>query len=263
MIVRLAPLPPLEIVAHRGASADAPENTLPAVELAWKQGADAVEIDVQLTRDGRLVAIHDATTERTAGRPGAVRDQTLSDLQQLDAGIWKGPAFVGTRIPTLTEVLDLLPQGKRLFVELKCGLEGIPDLVDSLSGRNDWSGQVVVISFSLPLLRVVRQTMPKIPAYWVCDIRDAVRSESQELSDRLVRMTSRAGLNGLDLSACGGLDMDFVQPIRQAGLHFGVWTVDELPTALRLCRLGVDSLTTNRPHWLRTELEREAANQRY
>src|SRR4051812_36049152 len=132
MPIRPAEAPPLEIVAHRGASTDAPENTLPAIELAWRQQADAVEIDVQVSKDGRLVAIHDSTTERTTGQPGSVQHLNLEELQQLDAGAWKGSRFAGARIPTLQEVADLVPHGKRLFVELKCGPAGLPDLERTL-----------------------------------------------------------------------------------------------------------------------------------
>ena len=104
----------VEIVAHRGASADAPENTLAAIQLAWQQGADAAEIDVRLTVDGQLVAIHDETTLRTGSTDWKVKDHTLAELKTLDVGLWKSQQFVGEQIPTLAEVLDIVPPGKRL-----------------------------------------------------------------------------------------------------------------------------------------------------
>src|SRR4051794_20206839 len=103
----------MQIIAHRGASHDAPENTLAAVRLAWAQHADAVEIDVHLTRDGRLAVIHDPDTQRTAGIPQLVTETTLADLQRLDAGAWKGASFAGEKIPALEDVFALVPAGKR------------------------------------------------------------------------------------------------------------------------------------------------------
>ena len=94
-----------EIVAHRGASHDAPENTLASVNLAWKRKAPSVEIDVYLSRDKRVVVYHDKTTKRIGGRDREVKDQTLEELRQLDVGSWKSPKYKGEQVPTLEEVL--------------------------------------------------------------------------------------------------------------------------------------------------------------
>lgn len=113
----------VEIIAHRGASFDAPENTLAAIELAWHQQADAVEIDVRLTADAEIVVIHDETTARHGGRDTPVCEESLTELRQIDVGRWKGSQWAGERIPTLAEVLETVPDGKRLFVEIKCRAE--------------------------------------------------------------------------------------------------------------------------------------------
>src|SRR6516225_8007886 len=113
----------LEITAHRGASWDAPENTLAAVELAWRQGADAVEVDFRLTRDGHIVASHDDSTQRIAGVDVRVHESSLAELRELDFGGWKGAEFAGEPIPTFDELLATLPPGKRFYVEIKCGAE--------------------------------------------------------------------------------------------------------------------------------------------
>src|SRR3954453_839550 len=89
----------VEIVAHRGASFDAPENTVVSQELAWKHGADAAEFDVRATKDGQLAIMHDATEKRPAGRDAKFADLTLAELRQLDAGSWKDPKFAGERVP--------------------------------------------------------------------------------------------------------------------------------------------------------------------
>lgn len=101
------------ITAHRGASYDAPENTLAAINLAWEQGADAIEADFYLTRDGQIVAFHDRTAKRTGGVDRAVESMTLAELKQLDVGSWKSAAFAGEPVPTFVEVLANIPAGKR------------------------------------------------------------------------------------------------------------------------------------------------------
>src|SRR5262245_53293376 len=110
-----------EIIAHRGASADAPENTAAAFKLAVEGGADAFEGDYYLTKDGKIICIHDNNTKRTTGVDGKVPQMTLAELRKLDAGSWKGSKFGGEKLPTLSEALALVPAGKKTFVEIKCG----------------------------------------------------------------------------------------------------------------------------------------------
>ena len=145
----------IKIIAHRGASHLAPENTLASVELAWRLGADAVEVDVRLTRDGRIVAIHDPTTDRTAGIHLEVAATHSSHLRRLDVGRYKHPRFAGERIPYLEEVLQTVPPGRQLFVEIKCGpqilpaargdhreqRQAVPDRPHRIRPRHDGSGQ--------------------------------------------------------------------------------------------------------------------------
>src|SRR3954466_7120047 len=119
----------MQIIAHRGASHDAPENTLAAARLAWAQHADALEVDVHLTRDGRLAVIHDPDTRRTADVARAVAESTLAELPQLDVGTWKDRRFAAERIPALEDVFAVVPDGKRVFVEIKGGPEVVRELV--------------------------------------------------------------------------------------------------------------------------------------
>ena len=95
LLILVPTLPAVEIIAHRGASYDAPENTLAAITLAWKRNADAVEIDVYLSRDKKIVVIHDQDTARTTGHHGLVHEQTWAQLRMLDAGAWKAPKWKG------------------------------------------------------------------------------------------------------------------------------------------------------------------------
>lgn len=106
-------------IAHRGASGHAPENTMAAFEKAFEMKADYIEIDVQMTKDGELIAIHDTTVNRTTNGTGSVGDYTLEEIQQLDAGSWFGQEFVGERIPTFEEIIDTYRGKIGLLIELK------------------------------------------------------------------------------------------------------------------------------------------------
>jgi glycerophosphoryl diester phosphodiesterase len=109
------------ITAHRGASHDAPENTLAALRLGFEQGADAGECDVRLTSDGRVVLLHDEGTHRVAACNLVAARHSLESLRRADVGAWKGPRYAGERIPTLEEALAVVPAGRRLLVEIKFG----------------------------------------------------------------------------------------------------------------------------------------------
>ena len=129
MTVAIAAGPGPEIIAHRGESADAPENTLAAFRLAWERDVTSIELDVHLSADDRLVVIHDADTERTCGVKRVIKTSRYADLRELDAGRWKGEQFAGEPLVTLEDVLALLPKGKRCIIEVKVGPEAVPALV--------------------------------------------------------------------------------------------------------------------------------------
>ena len=143
------------VVAHRGASGEAPENTIPAFNLAWKQGADAIEGDFHLTKDGQVVCIHDANTKKVAGKNLVVKNTTLAELKKLDVGIKKGAAFEGTSIPTIGEVFETIPAKKKIYIEIKCGLEIISPLLREVSKSRLEKEQVVFICFDAKIIVIV------------------------------------------------------------------------------------------------------------
>jgi glycerophosphoryl diester phosphodiesterase len=241
----------MEIIAHRGASHDAPENTLAAVRLAWAQQADAVECDVHLTRDGQLAVIHDPDTRRTTGRAALVRDATLAELQALDAGAWKEAKFAGEKIPSLDAWLALVPAGKRVFVEVKGGPEAIDALAGSLARSGLAPAQLVIISFDFATVRAAKLRCGEIAACWIVE-RDSVAGRLP-LAELVARVRA-AGLDGLDLEVTFPIEAGFVQQVRAAGIKLYVWTVDDPSLARDLIAAGVDGLTTNRPGWLRERL---------
>ncbi len=246
---------PMEIVAHRGASFDAPENTLAAFKLGWTQQADAVELDILLSKDGRIVVIHDKDTKRISGVDRPVVDQTLDELRSLDAGRWKGAKFTGEKLPLLSEVLATIPDGKRLFIEVKCGAEVVPELVRELKAAGKKPEQSAIIGFSADAMAAVKQALPNVEVYWIANIKPDPKAAKPPLTvDELIATAKRINADGLDLSACDTIDKAFGDKVRAAGLKLAVWTVDDPAVARAMQAAGVQSLTTNRPGWMREQL---------
>lgn len=261
-------LPPhVEIIAHRGASYDAPENTLAAVKRAWEVGSDAVEFDVRLTQDGQLVAMHDADTARTAGVRKVVKQTPLAELRKLDVGRWKAEAFAGEVPPTLDEVLATVPRGpdaadKRLFIEVKVGPEAVPALLAGLDRAKLPAERTPVISFNYDTCRQVKQKRPALPVYWLVDFRKSQETgQWQPTARELIARACAVDLDGLDLSAKEPVDEQLIDQAKEAGLGLYVWTVDNPDVALRLARAGVDGITTNRPNVLLAMRQQSGAAQ--
>ncbi len=245
----------MEIIAHRGASHDAPENTLAAVLLAWQQKADAVEVDVRLSKDGNLVVIHDSSTLRTGKVARKVSDQTLAELRSLDVGRWKGRQWSGEKIPTLEEVLATVPRDRRLFIELKCGPEGVPGLAEIVRTCGRPLTTLVAISFSLEIVGQLKAEMPGLEACWICQFRRNWKIGGKVPDARgLIAAARKVGMDGVDLDARGPVNATLVGKLKDVRLKIYVWTVDSPVKARKLLAAGVDGITTNRPLWLRQKL---------
>jgi glycerophosphoryl diester phosphodiesterase len=244
------------IIGHRGASREAPENTLESFCLAWELGADGIEADFRLTVDGRIVCMHDETAARTTGVALKIADSRLEELQRLDAGSWKGPVWSGARIPTLDELLAKLPHDSWLFIEIKSGPEIIAPLGKLLLASGLSPERIRLLSFSAPLIASIKQQLPEWRACWLSDYRhNLLKNEwSPSRADVLATLHS-SGADGLASADKAFLDQDLVETLHDLNKEIHVWTVDRLPAAERLRLLGVDSIMTNRPGWLRRQLE--------
>ena len=242
MAAALFVLMQVEIIAHRGASEEAPENTLAAFRLGWQQG-DACELDVHLSKDGRIMVIHDATTRRTAGVDKPVVEQTLAELQALE-----------TPIPSLKQVLESLPEKKRLYIEIKCGPEIVPELKRVLDGFPAKQRQVAIIGFGYGTMTEAKKTLPEIPVYWLASAKaDSKTGKAPDL-DELIAKCRAGNLDGLDLNHEFPIDKDFAAKVHAAGLKLIAWTVNDPEKALRLAAAGVDGITTDRPKAMRQKL---------
>ena len=245
-------MPVTELIGHRGASFEAPENTLAAFRLAWEEGADGIEGDFRLSRDGEIVCLHDPTTRRTAGVSLTVADSTLAQLRELDVGSWKGDKWASEPIPTLREVIATVPSGKRLFIELKSGPEILLPLAAILAETGLPHEQAVILSFDAEVVAEARQLLPHVKALWITDYkRDWQCGGWSPSIGEILQTLERTGAMGLASRAHKIVDATFVQALRAAGVELPVWSVDSPRTAARLMALGADSITTNRPGWLR------------
>jgi glycerophosphoryl diester phosphodiesterase len=243
------------IVAHRGASHDAPENTLPAFQLAWKQGADAIEGDFHLTRDGRIVCIHDNDTARVTDTKRVVKDSTLEELQALDAGEWFKPEWKGTRLPTFAEVAATVPEGRKFYIEVKCGPEIVPALLRGILESGLDASQIVVISFNSNVIRELKKHAPGFKACWLSSFE---KSSPLDPGTAEVLATLRdIKADGFSSKADERLDPGYINAIRAAGFEYHCWTVDDPKVARRFLGLGAGSITTNRPAFLRKALMEE------
>lgn len=225
-----------EIIAHRGSSYTAPENTMAAVHLAWEQNVHTVEVDVYLTLDNQVVCLHDSTLKRTAGVDKRVEDCTWDEIKDLDVGSWKGPQYAGETIPLIEDVIATIPEGKRLFIDIKSGPAIVPPLkaIIEASGKQD---QIVIIAFSYDTLVAFREAMPDITLKWLVNSEDYPTKIAQAVE---------AGFNALN-SSHPGVTREFVLASQEAGMELFVWTVNDIEIAKRMKEIGVAGITTDIP----------------
>ena len=228
-----------KIIAHRGASADAPENTLAAFQLALDQGADGIELDVMLSKDRELVVIHDDMVDRTTDGSGRVQDLTLAELQALDAGN-------GEKIPTLDEVLTRFGGKFLINIELKnysTIFDSLPLDVAALILDHDVADSILVSSFNPFNFSRFHKLLPDIPVGML-----TFPGKARFFAYGLFRYDA---LNPYFKD----VDEALVQRMHAQEKEINVWTVDEAADIRHLAKIGVDSIITNRPQRAMTVLE--------
>lgn len=240
------------VIAHRGASAAAPENTLAAIREAVRVGADAVEIDVRMSADGQVVVMHDARVDRTTNGRGRVERMSLEQIRRLDAGSWFGSRFSGESVPTLSEVLRVLePHETLLIIEFKVGgtrAPGIEAKVVSAVRESAMSGRTIVKAFDLGILERLAELAPQLPRLYVYaahlswinltvddGIRfgDVLQADAQWLQGHRVLLGRR-----------------FVARAQRAGYRFVAWDVHTRARMEKMLSYGVDAIETDHPDLL-------------
>ena len=234
-------------IAHRGASFLAPENTVASAKLAWELGADAVEVDVWLSLDNRVMVIHDKDTKRTCnGRKNLVIKNTPSILlRDLDAGVWKDEKYKGEKIPFLEEIIQTVPENKILVVEIKSGNEIFPALKRCLE-KSQKANRIIFIAFDWNTIVEAKKEFPDNKCYWLSSSKSEVKRKMPEIK--------KADLNGIDIEN-NIVDSEILGMAKANDLEVFTWTVDDPVEARRLTDLDVTAITTNRPGWLKEEME--------
>ncbi|HIE97494.1 MAG TPA: glycerophosphodiester phosphodiesterase [Planctomycetes bacterium] len=247
------------IVAHRGSSYDAPENTLAAFRLAWEKQSDAIEGDFYVTSDDRIVCIHDRTTIRVAPKQSelTVAKSTLDELQKLDVGTWKHQRYSAERIPTLKQVLATVPDGKQIFVEIKCGPEILPLMKPQLAASGLKPEQIVIICFDQTVVTQSRKLMPEYDVNWLTGYKQKTKQSAWKPSQHdVLKILARTGATGLGTNGnLNVIDHAFVNSVRAAGFEFHVWTVNDVAPARQFADLGAFSITTDRPAFIRNAIQ--------
>jgi glycerophosphoryl diester phosphodiesterase len=241
------------IVAHRGASRDALENTIAAFELAWNQGADAIEGDFWLTSDGHIVCFHDSDAKRLTDIEQVVSQSTLAELRALDIGLKRGAAFKGTQIPTLEEVLATIPKGKKIYIEIKCGSEIIPVLIEALAASGLQPEQVVAICFNATVLEALKARAPEYAVSWLCSFKEEKSGEITPTQEHVLETLAKIKADGLSSNV--HIPETVVKSVKEHGYAWHVWTVNDLAQAKRARQLGSTSITTDVPQVIRKGLD--------
>ena len=229
-----------KVFAHRGASGYAPENTLQAFHLAQEQGADGIELDVQLTKDGEVVVIHDETIDRTSTGKGYVRDYTLEELKKFSFHNHM-EKYKGVKIPTLREVLELVKPGKmEVNIELKTGIFWYPDIEEKTMKIVEEAGmedRVIYSSFNHYSVQKVRSLDEKAEtAYLYSDVMLDVEKYAQN-----------TGVCGLHPAVFHLYMADFLEKYKDSGLKVRVWTVNREKDMKKFIEEDLEAVITNYP----------------
>lgn len=240
----------VKIIGHRGASYMAPENTVASSKLAWKYKADAVECDIWLTKDNKIMVSHDGNTKRTTGQDHKISETNSDVLRTLDAGTWKDPKYKGQKIPFLYELIRAVPADKEIVIEIKCGPEVLPYLKETVA-KYSKNRKFTFIGFDFNTISEAKKVFPQYPCYWLCD-KPALLEENFD-------KVKEAGLQGFSLNY-KLVTEDVVKRAAGQGLEVYTWTVDNPDEARRLISAGVKGITTNRPGWLNEQLFVELKN---
>jgi len=240
------------IIAHRGASAVAPENTEASFTLAWQMKVPAAECDIYLTRDNQVIILHDPNTKRTAGADMKVSEVNYSELCQLDVGSFKDEKYAGEKIPLLADIIETIPADGKFLIEIKCGKEVLPYL-EQIINKSGKRSQIVIIGFNIDVITEAKKLMPDIPVCWLVMTEKEKDKETGKETDKwiphsldLIRTAKKHNLDGLDVH-WEGLSKEFIQKAHRVGLKVYAWTVDDLPVARQVKRMGVDGITSNKP----------------
>ena len=236
----------MRIIAHRGASFYAPENTFAAFSLAVSQGADGIEMDVHVTKDGEVVVIHDKTTERVGNLFLDVTEACYEEIKKVYVGSYFKEEFKGERVPLLKDVLQTF-KDVELYVEIKSGIESVEPVV-SLFKKID-AENVVLFSFHYDLVKELKKQLKDVRVLFIAEYGYNVPGKPY-VYDYLIELVESAGLDGISTCSSFYHGVKLSEKLKKENFIWNIWTVDNPYLAREFVKLGVSSLTTNRPDWI-------------
>jgi glycerophosphoryl diester phosphodiesterase len=235
------------VIAHRGASSYAPENTLAAFDLAIRMGVHHIELDVHCTSDGHIVVIHDDTVNRTTNGAGPVTSYTLAALQELDAGSWFGDSYAGERIPTFAEVLKRYTGRVHIHTEIKGHSASLVPRTADLVRQYGMVGQVTITSFQQMRLEEMRTYAPEFPTGWLVG----------EVNEAIITQARALGLTQLCPNA-KTVTSELVRRLHAEGFVVRAWGVATEELMQQVVIAGADGMTVNFPDKLIAHLQSHA-----
>lgn len=243
----------MKIIAHRGASFYAPENTMSAFKLAMENGVDGIEMDVHVTKDGRIVVIHDDTTGRTGTHNLEIKSNDYKTLKKVDVGSWFDRKYQGEEIPLLDNLVKEIPSSFELYIEIKSEIDTLPIYYNFFCNHKDLKNRSVIFGFNYDLVAKIKELLPDFTVLWIVEYGYNVPI-SNKMYCGVYEKIRVANLNGISTFAnlCHCLNME--NEIKKQKWLWNVWTVDNPHLAKQLLNLNVTSLTTNRPDWIIKDL---------
>ncbi|WOQ72732.1 glycerophosphodiester phosphodiesterase family protein [Bacillus stratosphericus] len=235
------------IIAHRGSSSAAPENTIAAFDVAVEQGADYIELDVQMTMDQHVVVIHDDTVDRTTNGNGLVKSYKLDQLKKLDAGSWFDQQYTNERIPTLQEILERYSQRIGILIEIKHPKRqiGIEKAVARIINRFAYSRHIIIQSFDVHALQRIKAFAPSLRTALI------IKPDVFKLTKRKLT-TYSSFANGLNMKKTM-INRWWIDRIHTFGMDVFIWTVKDQKTADRIKKYPIDGVVTDNPLFFQKE----------
>lgn len=240
------------IVAHRGASKRAPENTIEAFKLAYRKRADAVEIDIRLTKDNVIVCHHDRSTKRMTGKDFNIDEVNFNQIENLAVGHGFKRVFSDAKIPRLEKILTKVSKRRKLFIEIKTGQEILPHLKSLIDNSHVKNKNLTVISFNADVLKEFKILFPEIRTLLLINLKGSKYVENNLVNfDKILFDLKEINANGISCKGNSSVTADLVNKMHDHGYELHVWTIDAKENAVKFKNIGVNSITTNYPKRIR------------
>jgi len=244
-----------KIIAHRGSSFISPENTISSAKLAIQENADALELDIHLTKDNQIVVIHDSNIKRTSGINKKVMDLTLLELKKIDFGSWKNKKWENEKIPTLKEIFNIVPKDKTIFIEIKSGPDCLSIIKKLILNENILDSQIVLMDFNFETVLKAKSMFPNVEVLWLCEFELlATPKKKKFLLDKIIDISVQNKIDGINIENVRQLDVNFIKKTHENGLKCYCWTVDNYKRAKYLMDSGINGIATNKPGWMKLKL---------